>query len=210
MKKFSSMFMLCMTAMLVLVSAASAHVTVMPKETSQNAYEVFTVRVPNEAETATVKVEVKFPVGVDVSRFESKPGWTYESKKEGEKLTSVMWTAKEGGVKPGEFAEFRMQGKVGADTTELAWKAYQTYEDGTLVEWVGAPDADKPASVTTVKAAAAGEEHHGAAAPAAETDAAAGHEAAEAGEASNVPLILSIASLVVALAALGLALRKRA
>ncbi|WP_312859716.1 DUF1775 domain-containing protein [Peribacillus huizhouensis] len=43
-----------------------------------------------------------------------------------------------------------MQGKVADDSKEIVWKAYQTYQDGSVVEWVGAPDAEKPASVTVV------------------------------------------------------------
>ena len=49
-----------------------------------------------------------------------------------------------------------MQGKVDDQAKELVWKAYQTYQDGSLVEWVGAADADKPASVTKVNPAVAG------------------------------------------------------
>jgi hypothetical protein len=34
---------------------------------------------------------------------------------------------------------------VGADTGEYPWKAYQTYKDGSVVEWTGPPeDPNKP------------------------------------------------------------------
>ena len=56
-----------------------------------------------------------------------------------------------------------MQGKVDDQAKEIIWKAYQTYQDGSVVEWVGAEDAEKPASVTKVNPAVAGTTHsHGA------------------------------------------------
>ena len=84
-----------MIASMLLVGIASAHVVVYPKEATQGSYEVFTVRVPSEKESATVKVEVKFPLdSVAVSRFEPKAGWKYEITKDAAgKITGVTWTA---------------------------------------------------------------------------------------------------------------------
>jgi hypothetical protein len=33
---------------------------------------------------------------------------------------------------------FNMEGRVAVDATQIVWKAYQTYQDGTVVEWIGA------------------------------------------------------------------------
>lgn len=201
MKKASVVLLLCVTMMMVFASVVSAHVVVFPKEVTQGSYEKFTVRVPNEQETNTIKVEVKFPAGVTISRVEAKPGWTYEFKKEKDLNTSVIWTAAEGGIGTTEFAEFNMQGKVADDAAELSWKAYQTYKDGTVVEWIGAPDADKPASVTKVKAKVAEgmSDSHGGAAEA----------TTEASTSSNTPLMISIAALAISLAALLRSFRRK-
>jgi uncharacterized protein YcnI len=148
-----------MLALILLLSCgfaglASAHVTVSPSTAPAGTYQVFTVRVPSEKESATTTVKVVIPDGVDVSRFEPKPEWTYEVEKNADgKLTTVTWKAKGNGLSATEFGEFRMQGKVADDATELVWKAYQTYADGEMVEWTGAADAEKPASVTTITAA---------------------------------------------------------
>jgi uncharacterized protein YcnI len=141
---------------------AFAHVTVQPAEVPQGSYQVFTVRVPTEKASATTEVKIAIPDGVNISRFEPKPGWTYEIERNGDgKIVSVTWKATGPGLAETEFGEFRMQGKVADDATELVWKAYQTYADGEVVEWTGAPDADKPASVTRVTPAAAGADAHG-------------------------------------------------
>jgi len=134
---------------------AHAHVVVYPKEAQQGAYEKFTVRVPTETDAATVQVRVEIPADVDISRFEPKYGWTYELERdENEKITAVTWQAEGEGLSATEFGEFHMQGKVGNEASELVWNAIQTYADGTVVEWTGSEDADRPASVTAVHAAA--------------------------------------------------------
>ncbi|MDR6553716.1 YcnI family protein [Paenibacillus qinlingensis] len=206
-KKFMLTASSMMIASMLLVGIASAHVTVYPKEATQGSYEVFTVRVPSEKDSATVKVEVKFPLdSVAVSRFEPKAGWKYDIAKDAAgKITGVTWTATGDGLGATEFGDFSMQGKVADAATQIIWKAYQTYKDGSVVEWVGANGSDKPASVTTVKAkAAAGAttDSHG--------NVTAGTAAAGDSSESNTSLYLSIAGLVLGAAALIVALvRKR-
>ena len=130
---------------------AFAHVTVQPGEVPQGSFQVFTVRVPTEKESATVEVRLAIPDGVTISRFEPKPDWTYEIERNADgKIVSVTWKAVGPGLSATEFGEFRMQGRVADDATELVWKAYQTYADGEVAEWTGEPDADRPASVTRV------------------------------------------------------------
>ena len=195
-------------------SVASAHVTVQPKETTQGSYEVFTVRVPSENEKVpTTKMEVKVPAEVNISRLEPKPGWTYELKKDAtDKITSIIWTTEGEGLSSTEFGQFLMQGKVDDQAKELVWKAYQTYQDGSLVEWVGAADADKPASVTKVNPAAAGStDSHGAAhtEKTVENEQQVQSVSEETSSGSNAPLYVAIAALIVAILAFAMSFRKR-
>src|SRR5699024_6495154 len=37
-----------------------------------------------------------------------------------------------------------------SESGELSWDAFHTYEDASVVEWDGEPDAEEPASVTKV------------------------------------------------------------
>lgn len=206
MKKLVTLGTMFLMTLLLFAGVASAHVTVQPAETSQGTYEVFTVRVPSESEESpTTKVEVRFPEEVNISRFEPKPGWTHELKKdESGKITSVTWTTDGEGLSPTEFIQFNMQGKVSDDATEIVWKAYQTYKDGSVVEWVGAEGSDAPASVTVVNPADPSTTHEHGTATHEEVN-----EEEDTSDSSNVPLYLSIAALVVALLSLVLALKKR-
>lgn len=209
MNKISRFTLSFLLAASLFSGVASAHVTVQPKETTQGKYEVFTVRVPSEKEESpTMKVDVKFPEGVSVSRFEPKPGWKYEvAKGEDGKITGVAWTSEGDGLAPIEFTQFNFQGKVGEEATELTWKAYQTYQDGEVVEWVGAAGSDTPASVTTVQPKQAGEDGHdhgqGSTSPAQDST------TASESSTSNTSLYLSIAALIAGLLGLGISLKKK-
>jgi uncharacterized protein YcnI len=214
MKKVLTFSISMIGALSLFAGAASAHVTVVPSETAQGKYEVFTVKVPSENETIpTTKIEVKIPEDVNVTRFEPKPGWTYEIQKdETDKITSVVWTTEGKGLSPTEFGMFNMSGKVGDEATEIVWKAYQTYQDGSVVEWVGAEDADKPASVTVVNPGDGSGHGHGVSQSTDTatdvTDDATKEETKS--EESKAPLYLSIAALVAGLLSLVLSLKKRA
>lgn len=184
---------------------ASAHVTVQPQEVPANSYQVFTVRVPSESkDVKTTKVQVKVAEGATVSRVEPKQGWTYELEKDAnEAITSITWTTEGEGLSATEFTDFRMSGKVSEDATELVWRAYQTYSDSSVVEWIGADGADKPASVTTVTAAVASSDGHGAAtSPVEDAEEAKGTE-------SQLPLILSIIAVVLGAAGLIVSVTRR-
>ncbi|HEX7058103.1 MAG TPA: YcnI family protein, partial [Bacilli bacterium] len=152
MRKMSAALIGCVCLFLALGGTAFAHVKVYPGETMQGAYEKFTVRVPSEKDGNTVKVELKIPEDVDVSRVEPKDGWKYELvKDENGKITAIVWTAVGRGLSVTEFAEFNIQGKVSSTAGKLVWKAIQTYSDHSTVEWAGAEDSDTPASVTMVR-----------------------------------------------------------
>ncbi|WP_307719836.1 YcnI family copper-binding membrane protein [Paenibacillus kobensis] len=200
-RTFKNAAALLSVALCVLMFAgmASAHVTVQPPQVAAGTYQVMAVRVPSEEKGVnTVKVQVKVPAEINVSRVEPKEGWKYELEKDADsKITSITWSS-EVGLSETEFTEFRVSGKVADDAKQLQWKAYQTYSDGTLVEWVGGEGADKPASVTTVTPAPAegAADSHG-------QGAAASNDANDNDESdNNLPLILSI--VAVALGALSL------
>ncbi|MCC3374894.1 YcnI family protein [Cohnella sp. REN36] len=183
-------------------SAASAHVVVSPSEAPQNSYQVFTIRIPTESESAsTTQVKLEVPEGVEVSRFQPFPDWTYELERNNDgKIVSVTWKATGKGLSPTEFGQFSFQGKVAEGASDLAWKAHQTYSDGTVVDWTGDASSDKPASVTKVTPAVAGDGHgHGTSA------------AADEGKEERDPLTLglAIAGLAAGLLALVVALLRK-
>lgn len=212
MKKLVTLLVIMIGALSLFAGAASAHVTVQPKETSQGKYEMFTVKVPSEkSDVLTSKIEVKIPEEVNITRFEPKPGWTYETQKDNAgKITSVIWTSEGEGLASTEFGQFNMNGKVADEATEIVWKAIQTYSDGSIVEWAGAENSEYPSSLTVVNPAEASADGHGASTTdkhAATADPVT--EEVKETDSANTPLYLSIAALIVSLISLLLSFKKR-
>lgn len=167
-RKVATYMILAISILLMIPGAALAHATVSPKTVNANTYEKFTLRVPTEKESDTVKVRVEVPEGFAVSRVKPVPGWTYQFEKgaDGATLRAVVWSG--GKIAPGEFQEFEFQGKSAANPGKYAFPVYQTYADGETVAWTGPSDAQKPASIVEVKAAAgAAVDEHGQEKPAA-------------------------------------------
>ncbi|GMK41075.1 hypothetical protein PCCS19_41310 [Paenibacillus sp. CCS19] len=205
MKKFAVAATMAVS-MLAFSGIASAHVTVQPTQVQAGTYQVLAVRVPSEEKDInTVKIKVNVPAEINVSRVEPKPGWKYELERSADNvITSIIWTAEGSGLAATEFTDFRVSGKVAEDATQLVWKAYQTYSDGQVVEWVGGDGADKPASVTTVTPAAEGGDAHG------DSHGAGTAATTESDDSdSKTPLILSIVAVALGAASLLLSLTRK-
>ena len=136
-------------------SVAWAHVRVLPEEVPADSFEVFTVRVPTEREVPTTEVRVEVPEGFTVSRVEPVPGWDYELEEEEGIVRAITWSG--GEIGETEFQEFDIQGRTPAEPGEYPWNAFQTYQDGEVVEWTDPEDAEEPASVVRVVEGGSGE-----------------------------------------------------
>jgi uncharacterized protein len=174
------------TGVVVLAGVASAHVTVQPSTAAAGSYTTLTFEVPNESSGAsTVGLDVELPADAPIASvsIQPKPGWTYEvahskpatplKTDDGEVteiVSKISWKAAPGnpGIKPGEFDTFPISaGPLPAKAGSLAFKALQTYSDGTVVRWIdvaapGAAEPEHPAPSLTLTAAS-GDEHGGSA-----------------------------------------------
>ena len=135
-------------AMLALSAPVWAHVTVSPEEVTAGDYETFTVSVPTEKEVPTTEIRVEVPEGFLLSGVQPVPGWEHAFEEDGGVVTAVTFSG--GEIRPREFQQFLVQAQAPEKPGEYPWKATQTYEDGSLVEWTGAPDSEEPASVVEV------------------------------------------------------------
>ena len=139
---------------LTLLSAqpALAHIRILPAESSPGAREKYTMRVPNEKQVATIRIEGDFPSGVNVYDFEFKPGWKIDFKKDDKgKIVGATWTGK---IQPYEFVEFGMLAINPKEGSNLTWKFIQYYDDGTKEEFTGPVGSRLPSPVVSLKAAA--------------------------------------------------------
>lgn len=201
-------------ACLAVAATASAHVTVSPATLPQGATAELTFKVPNEESKAnTVELQLQIPIDHPIAQLLAKPvpGWTVTvhtvtltkplTTDDGTFTTAVDevdWTG--GSIPPGEYQDFQVSADpLPSDTTQLVFKAAQTYSNGDVVRWIdlstsGNPSPEHPAPVLTLTPAsgsAAGSTPAAASAP--QTAAAASTTAASSSSSSNA---LGIAGLI--------------
>src|SRR5688500_4605449 len=108
---------------MAMATVANAHVTVSPRAAKTGAYERYVVCVPNEKNTATLRVEIRFPAGLRVTSFQDVPGWQLEVLTDSAKrIIGAVWT---GSLPPHRFAEFPFVAVNPKEATNLVWPAFQ-------------------------------------------------------------------------------------
>ena len=135
-------------AVLTLAAPAQAHVVVSPEEVTAGEYETLTVSVPTEKEIPTTEIRVEVPEGFLLSGVQPVPGWEHTFEEDGGVVTAVTFSG--GEIGPREFQQFLVQAQAPEEPGGYPWRATQTYEDGSTVEWTGAPASEEPASVVEV------------------------------------------------------------
>ncbi|MGH8902344.1 MAG: YcnI family protein [Egibacteraceae bacterium] len=176
-------------------SAALAHVTVRADNTTPGGFAKYTVRVPNESDSAsTTEIEVRMPDGFGQASVQPKPGWRMQ-------LEGGVLTISGGKISPGQFDEFSFSARNPEAAGDLTFPAIQTYDDGTVANWTGQPDAEEPAPVVKI-AGTPQAEHSGGGHGGGQAAPAASEAAPAATGTSAMPV--AIAGLVVGLLGLGL------
>lgn len=168
-------------------SVANAHVTVWPRSAARGAFERYVVRVPNERNVPTTRVEIHFPAEVRISSFQEVAGWQLQVLTDSAgKITGAVWT---GSLPAKRFIEFPFIGVNPKEGERVVFPATQTYEGGEVVQWNGPEGSKTPASVTTLTERPAAGSGNG-------------------GAGSSTALYVALAALVLGLVSLGLSMRR--
>lgn len=143
---------------MIVVGSAAAHVKVTPAEVTTSTFQTFCVCVPNEKDNPTIMVKLLIPEGVEHVTPTTKAGWQVSTEQSGSGedavVTSITWSG--GAIPVGQRDDFSFSAKTPATASTLQWKAYQTYQDGSVVAWDQAGESETeggdvgPASVTKV------------------------------------------------------------
>lgn len=126
--------------------AASAHVLVQPTNVAPDSYQKFNVSVPNEKAMAITGFKLLIPTGLKDVSPTVKPGWLVDIKTNGQNVTELIWSA--GTIPAGQRDDFSFGGQSPAKTTSLVWKAYETYEDGSVISWDQMPSSKQDGTAT--------------------------------------------------------------
>jgi uncharacterized protein YcnI len=144
--------------MLIFPVIASAHVVLDPNEAVVGE-QTYSINAPNEKDIPTVELRLVVPDNVFVTGILPVPGWNYTTKTEKvpqattadgdqlptDRIKEIDWA---GSFGAGQYQVFGIATYYGGDPTQLVWKAYQTYSDGTIVAWDDTVDGQPAARVT--------------------------------------------------------------
>ena len=133
-----------LATLLLLQTAVLAHVTIAPRESAPSVEQRYTVRVPTERDTPTVRIEAQFPGELFVVSADAKDGWRVE-------ITAGA-DGRGGRIAPHESDAFTVVARNPAREATVVWKVVQIHEDGSRAEWVGELGSRNPAPITIIRA----------------------------------------------------------
>lgn len=123
---------------------SSAHVTahVHGEQPEKGGEGAIVLRVPNESDQDTVRVEVTISPGYDLTRVRTRPvaGWRAEiGRVAGGTVTTITWTALAGAAIPAGDEHYNDFSFTAAPLPEnvdrLVFPTKQVYADGSLTDW---------------------------------------------------------------------------
>jgi periplasmic copper chaperone A len=156
-------------AALLIPAMAQAHVSVHPNTVPEGAFATLVIRVPGEEENAyAYKVDTLIPPGFTDVAIQNVPGWSTKVVKKKlakpietddgpvtEEVSQVIWTGDrsvDGRLDNGTFMQFplsiAMPEKIAGKS--LAFKTLESYSNGKVVHWIGAPSAEFPAPTVNI------------------------------------------------------------
>ena len=141
------------------ISPVFAHSVVKPDQVGIAATQDFMLSVPSEKDATTTNVRLVLPPGLNFVTPVVKSGWRITVKSgpipagmtppvaaDGDVADSVPteidWTG--GAIPAGQKDVFEFDAQVPPQPTELDWKVYQGYSDGSTVSWDQGPTAAQP------------------------------------------------------------------
>src|SRR5580698_8374410 len=160
MRKFGLVVACALVFVVLDAGIAAAHVTVSPSSLPQGTDDaILTFRVPNESATAAVTgLKIQFPLGhpIVLVNPEAGSGWqvnvikstlpkpiTTDDGTFTSTTSEIDWSGST--IPVGQFGEFNVLAQgVPSGTTQLVFKAIQTYSDGTVVSWIQVPSKAVP------------------------------------------------------------------
>ena len=138
-------YILALASVFVLTaSAAHAHVTVSPVQSSQGSTETYTLNVPTEGASATTSVELDVPSDVTVLEV-TAPAEQYRVVRADGRIVGITWQVD---VPPGESRRVVFVTRNPAAGVQIAWNVHQLFADGSRRDWVEAAGSKRPAPRT--------------------------------------------------------------
>lgn len=133
-------------ALLLVASAAYAHVNLQPRESAPGVTVTYMMRVPTEGTVTTTGIELEVPDAMTIVSVDG-PADAYEVKKTDGRIVAITWKTE---ILPKQFKTFTFVAKNPSAPSEISWKAHQRFADGTSFDWVEPAGGKRPSGRTNV------------------------------------------------------------
>jgi uncharacterized protein YcnI len=122
-------FLLC-----ILVGPAWGHIDVEPRQSIARRWETYTLRVPTETKTATVKIHAVVPRDFEIEMVEHSQVWHIDTvRDERGFVREITW--RDGRIPPQTFAEVKFLARNPASPGLYRWDMTQYEQTGEAASW---------------------------------------------------------------------------
>ncbi len=116
------------------LTSAWGHVDLDPRQSLAKRWETYTVRIPNETKSPTVKVRIGVPEAFEIEMVEHSEVWKIESTRDERGFVrELTWSGSR--IPPQTFGEVKFLARNPGEPGLYQWDVTQYYETGDPAPW---------------------------------------------------------------------------
>ncbi len=113
---------------------AAAHIDIRPLESPPEIWQIYSLVVPTEDDSPTVKVELRIPATFEIEAIHHDPAWRLNTTRNPQGMvTSIAWSGSS--IPTLTFKEFKFFAKNPKAPGVYKWETGQTFADGRRSAW---------------------------------------------------------------------------
>jgi uncharacterized protein YcnI len=135
----------------LLVTSVWGHIDLAPRESIPKRWETYTLNVPTETTSPTVKIHLRVPPAFEIETVEHSQTWQIHSvRDERGYIRELTWSG--GRIPPQTFVELKFLARNPAEAGTYRWEMTQYYLEGEPSTWTAQTQIVPPASMGSQRA----------------------------------------------------------
>lgn len=130
----------------LLVTGAWGHIDLTPRQSIPKRWETYTLNIPTETTSPTVKIYLRVPPAFEIETVEHSQVWQVHSiRDERGHIRELTWSG--GSIPPQTFVELKFLARNPGETGTYRWEMTQYYQEGEPATWTAQTQIVPPASM---------------------------------------------------------------
>lgn len=118
----------------LLTTAAWGHIDLAPRQSIPQRWETYTLNVPTETPSSTVKIHLRVPPAFEIEMVEHSQTWQIHTERDERGYVSeLIWNG--GSIPPQTFEELKFLARNPAEPGTYRWDMTQYYQEGDPATW---------------------------------------------------------------------------